>query len=42
LGSVLGDGDGPQAAVAHWREAVRLFTAMGSPEAEEVRALLPA
>ncbi len=41
LGCVLGDNDGLQAAVPHWWEALRLFTEMGSPEADEVRALLP-
>jgi DNA-binding SARP family transcriptional activator len=32
------DNDG---AVAHWRQGYRLFTELGSPEADQVRALLP-
>jgi hypothetical protein len=40
LGDVLADRDGVQAAAACWREAARLLTEIGSPDADRIRALL--
>ncbi|MCO1656102.1 BTAD domain-containing putative transcriptional regulator [Pseudonocardia humida] len=40
LASPPGGGHDREAAAPHWREALALFTAVGSPEADDVRALL--
>lgn len=40
LGLVLRDTDGAEAAVGCWRQALDLFTDIGSPEADGLRGLL--
>lgn len=42
LGRALRDSGGAEAALPCWREALALFTEAGSPEADQIRALLRA